>query len=141
MIPSIKVAIGYSTASLLSFGVSFNMIRVERGIFTIGATPEQIDEAKNNERPAHLVELRNYYIDETTVTQGLWRAVMGTYHRTSLGDKFPIQYTSFEECKEFLCVLNLTGKKFRLPTEAEWEFAARGGNKSKGCKYAGSNYL
>ncbi|MCC5945589.1 MAG: SUMF1/EgtB/PvdO family nonheme iron enzyme, partial [Bernardetiaceae bacterium] len=124
-------------------GVSFKMIYVEGGTFTMGCTPEQGSDCYDSEKPAHKVTLSDYYIAETEVTQKLWRAVMGSgpAELNNKGcDDCPVERVSWNDCKEFIEKLNtLTGKTFRLPTEAEWEFAARGGNKSKGYKYAGSN--
>ncbi|MBQ6310238.1 MAG: SUMF1/EgtB/PvdO family nonheme iron enzyme [Bacteroidales bacterium] len=126
-------------------GVSFNMIRVEGGTFDMGATPEQgvTDkmEAYRRETPVHPVTLDSYYIGETEVTQELWEAVMGTNASWFQDDKKnPVDRIGFNQCKSFISKLNtITGKKFRLPTEAQWEFAARGGNKSRGYKYSGSD--
>ena len=81
-----------------------------------------------------------YYIGETEVTQELWQAVMGGNPSRFTGSQCPVEQVSWNDCQEFIEQLNaLTGKKFRLPTEAEWEYAARGGNKSKGYIYSGSN--
>ena len=121
-------------------GVSFKMIRVQGGTFTMGATSEQGSDAYIWEKPAHKVTLSTYYIGETEVTQELWKAVMGSNPSEFKGDKRPVEKVSWDDCQEFIRRLNqLTGKKFRLPTEAEWEFAARGGTKSAGYKYSGSN--
>ena len=133
-------------------GVSFNMVKVAGGTFTMGATEEQGNDALNDEKPAHEVTLSSYMIGETEVTQELWEAVMGkslsqiasengkeTY---GVGANYPMYYISWNDCQEFITKLNnLTGKNFRLPTEAEWEYAARGGNKSQGYKYSGSNTI
>ena len=124
-------------------GVSFTMIGVEGGTFTMGATSEQgtID-PWDNERPAHSVTLSSFSIGETEVTQELWQAVMGSNPSYSSGTNYPVERVSWHDCQTFIQKLNqLTGKNFRLPTEAEWEYAARGGNKSEGYKYAGSNTL
>ena len=118
-------------------GVQFKMIRVDGGTFTMGATSEQSDDAWDDEKPTHQVTLSSYYIGETEVTDELWEAVMNTNPSSS---KSPKQGVSWEDCQDFITKLNsLTGENFRLPTEAEWEFAARGGNKSRGYKYAGSD--
>ena len=123
-------------------GVSFTMIAVEGGTFKMGATSEQGSDADNDEKPVHNVTLSDYYIGETEVTQELWQAVMGTNPSNSKGNKKPVEQVSWNDCQEFITKLNnLTGKNFRLPTEAEWEYAARGGNKSKGYKYSGSNTI
>ena len=123
-------------------GVSFEMIPVEGGTFTMGATAEQGDDAWDNEKPIHQVTLSSYSIGQTEVTQALWKAVMGSNPSYFKGDNLPVENVSWEDCQAFIKKLNqLTGQNFRLPTEAEWEFAARGGNKSKGYKYAGSNNI
>ena len=117
------------------------MVYVEGGTFTMGATSEQGSDAYNDERPAHKVTLSGYSIGQTEVTQELWQAVMGSNPSYFKGAKLPVERVSWNDCQTFITKLNqLTGKKFRLPTEAEWEYAARGGGKnSKGYKYAGSN--
>lgn len=123
-------------------GVSFDMILVEGGTFTMGATSEQGNDAYSDEKPVHQVTLSDYYIGETEVTQALWKAVMGTNPSHFKGDSNPVENVSWNDCQEFIRKLNsLTGRTFRLPTEAEWEYAARGGNQSKGYKYSGSNTL
>ena len=122
-------------------GVSFNMVCVEGGTFLMGAN-EGDEYADSDEKPAHQVTLSDYYIGETQVTQALWQAVMGNNPSHFKGHlSLPVEQVSWHDCREFIMKLNqLTGKSFRLPTEAEWEFAARGANKSKGYKYSGSDY-
>ena len=122
-------------------GVQFRMVKVAGGTFQMGATAEQGNDYKSNELPVHQVTLSDYYIGETEVTQGLWKAVMGSNPSYFSGsDNLPVEMVSWDDCQEFITRLNqLTGQKFRLPTEAEWEYAARGGNASKGFKYTGSN--
>ena len=128
-------------------GVTFTMVAVEGGTFTMGSTPGQ--DVDQWELPAHEVTLSSYCIGQTEVTQALWQAVMGSNpsyfssrnnYDTNL--QRPVESVSWNDCQTFITKLNqLTGRKFRLPTEAEWEFAARGGNKSKGYTYSGSNNL
>ena len=122
-------------------GVTFKMVAVEGGTFTMGATAEQGSDAYDLDKPAHQVTLSSYCIGETEVTQALWQAVMGTNPSYFAGDlNRPVEQVSWNDCQTFINKLNeLTGKTFRLPTEAEWEYAARGGKRSQGYKYAGSN--
>ena len=121
-------------------GISIDMVRVEAGTFTMGATAEMKDPL-DEEKPTHRVTLTNdYYIGKYEVTQALWKAVMGNNPSEYKGDNLPVEKVSWNDCQEFLSKLNrITGKTFRLPTEAEWEYAARGGNKSRGYQYSGSN--
>ncbi len=132
-----------NTSKNLSFtvnGVTFEMVYVEGGTFMMGATAEQGDDAYDDENPTHQVTLSDYAICKFEVTQALWMAVMGNNPSYFKGDNRPVERVSWNDCQEFIKKLNgLTGKSFRLPTEAEWEYAARGGNKSKGYKYSGSN--
>ena len=122
-------------------GVAFKMVKVAGGTFQMGGTSEQGSDAYDNEYPVHSVTLSDYHIGQTEVTQELWEAVMGINPSEFEGDnQCPVKNVSWNDCQEFIKKLNrLTGKNFRLPTEAEWEYAARGGNKSKGYKYSGSN--
>ena len=137
-------------ADVLKFnanGVSFEMIKVDGGTFDMGGTPEQGSDANENEYPVHPVTLTTFYMGKTEVTQALWVAVMGVNPSLSQSDKLPIENVNWNDCQSFVTALNqllsdqLGGRKFSLPTEAQWEFAARGGLKSKGYKYAGSNTL
>ena len=135
-------------------GVKFKMVKVEGGTFTMGAQSGQAVE--NDEYPAHEVTLGDYYIGETEVTQELWRAVMNEdidEHRNraeadfpyscslhGYGDDYPMYYVSWDECNMFISRLNeITGKTYFLPTEAQWEYAARGGKKSHNYSYSGGN--
>ena len=123
-------------------GVSFEMVEVRGGTFRMGATSEQGSDAYDWEKPVHSVTLSGYYIGKTEVTQALWKAVMGSNPSKFKGDDLPVERVSWYDCQEFIRELNaLTGQNFRLPTEAEWELACRGGNNSRGYKYSGSNYI
>ena len=118
--------------------VTFKMIRVEAGTFQMGDA-----NGSSFEKPIHSVTLTSdYYIGETEVTQELWTAVMGDNPSYFKGKKNPVERVNWNDCQVFIKKLNaLTGKNFRLPTEAEWEYAARGGKYSKGYRYAGSNNI
>ena len=133
------------TPEILRFvveGVSFDMVEVRGGTFRMGATSEQGSDADSDENPVHSVTLSGYYIGKTEVTQALWKAVMGSNPSEFIGNDLPVENVSWNDCQEFISQLNaLTGENFRLPTEAEWEFACRGGNNSRGYKYSGSNYI
>ena len=122
-------------------GIIFKMIRVKGGTFMMGGTNEQKNPS-DDERPVHKVSLSTYYIGETEVTQSLWKAVMGSNPSMFIGDELPVEQVSWNNCQQFIRKLNnITKKNFRLPTEAEWEFAARGGNESTNTQYSGSNKL
>jgi len=119
-----------------------NMVPVEGGTFTMGATAEQGSDASVVGKPAHKVTLRSFSIGKYEVTQEEWEAVMGSNPSDFKGAKRPVEMVSWNDCQTFIRKLNaLTGKQFRLPTEAEWEYAARGGNRSSGYKYSGSDNL
>ena len=117
---------------------AFNMIAVDGGLFMMGDTIKG-----TNAAPIHKVTLSDYYIAQTELTQALYQYVMGSLPKQNIyGDNIPVERLTLDDCQMLCDSLNkLTGLHFRIPTEAEWEFAARGGNKSKGYKYAGSNNL
>ncbi len=123
-------------------GVTFNMIKVDGGTFMMGA-PDSDTEAYSLERPAHQVTLSDYWIGETEVTEKLWKAVMQVDEVSySMGDLYPMRFVTWDQCIDFAQRLSvLTGINFTLLTEAQWEFAARGGNLSHGYLYSGSNNL
>ena len=123
-------------------GISIEMVKVEAGSFNMGATPE-MQAPYEVEKPVHRVTLtNNYYIGKYEVTQALWQAVMGSNPSYFKGDDLPVEQVSWNDCQDFISKLNaMTGKRFRLPSEAEWEYAARDGKKSRGYQYSGSNTL
>ncbi len=118
-----------------------DMVYVEGGTFTMGCTAEQGSDCESDERPAHSVTVKNFSIGKYEVTQAQWTAVMGSNPSHFKGcDNCPVENVSWNDTQGFIKKLNvLTGKNFRLPSEAEWEFAARGGTKTQGYKFAGGN--
>ena len=133
--------------------LNMKMVYVEGGSFQMGATSEQGSDAESNESPVHTVSLDSYYIAECEVTQAQWYKIMGTtiseqkskagYSSTyGTGDNYPMYYVNWTEATEFCEKLSqLTGKTYVLPTEAQWEYAARGGKHNEGTKYSGSNTI
>ena len=123
-------------------GITIDMVKVEAGTFMMGATSEMQD-PWNDEKPVHQVTLTNdYYMGKYEVTQSLWQTVMGSNPSNFKGDNLPVERVSWNDSQEFINKLNsMTGRKFRLPTEAEWEYAARGGKKSRGYQYSGSRKI
>ena len=123
-------------------GICIEMVKVEGGTFMMGATSE-MKNPNSNEKPVHQVTLTNdYYMGKYEVTQALWQAVMGSNPSEYKGDNLPVETVSWNDCQKFISKLNsLTGRKFRLPTEAEWEYAARGGKESRGYQYSGSSNI
>lgn len=123
--------------------VSFKMVYVEGGTFMMGANDAD-KVASSNERPAHVVTLSDYWIGETQVTQELWQAIMGENPSNFKREQnLPVECVSWDDCYRFIIKLNeKIGMNFHLPTEAQWEFAARGGNfgKRKQNRYAGRNF-
>ena len=138
-----SVASGSNTISIpVKDGISIEMVKVEAGTFMMGATSEMKD-PYDDEKPVHQVILTNdYYMGKYEVTQALWEAVMGSNPSIFEGDNLPVETVSWNDCQEFISKLNsMTGRKFRLPTEAEWEYAARGGKKSRSYQYSGSSNI
>lgn len=130
---------GYSSsANVETFtvnGVTFEMVRVDGGTFSMGSYSGASDE-----QPVHSETVGTFYIGRTEVTQKLWAAVMGTNPSNFRGENLPVEMVSWFDCQDFVDRLSrITGRIFRLPTEAEWEYAARGGNKSRNYTYSGSN--
>lgn len=120
-----------------------NMVNVEGGTFTMGATSEQGTGLESDEAPTHQVTLSSFQISKYEVTQREWEEVMGSNpSRFNTSAMLPVESVSWDDCKKFISKLNaITGQNFRLPTEAEWEYAARGGRKSKIYKFSGSNFI
>ncbi|MCF0197481.1 MAG: SUMF1/EgtB/PvdO family nonheme iron enzyme, partial [Bacteroidaceae bacterium] len=117
--------------------MQYDMVRVDGGTFQMGG--DAVD-SEADEKPAHNVTLSTFYIGLTEVTQAQWKAVMGSNPSEQKGDDLPVENVTWEDCQTFINRLNnLSNNRFRLPSEAEWEFAARGGKKSKGYTYSGSN--
>lgn len=133
-----------------AYGLNLRMVYVEGGTFTMGSTSEQGGEAYSDESPIRQVTVGPFYMGMLEVTQGQWEKVMGTgisqqrnkadpsWTLSGVGPDYPMYYVSWEEAKEFCLRLSRqSGKTYRLPTEAEWEYAARGGRKNEGTKYSG----
>jgi len=120
-----------------------NMVYVEGGTFSMGATPEQQNGSyRSNCKSTHCVTLSSFEIGKYEVTQAEWQAVMGSNPSEHKGKNLPVERVDWYDCQKFIRKLNaITGRHFRLPSEAEWEYAARGGNRSHGYRYAGSNNL
>jgi len=145
--PSVPVGSDFVEDAL---GLNMKMVWVEGGEFMMGGTSEQGSDAKNDEYPVRRVKLDSYYIGETEVTQAQWEKVMGSTIQqqvdkagqpvfSGIGPDYPMYYVSWEEAQAFCQELSrITGRNYCLPTEAQWEYAARGGKNDKGTKYSGS---
>lgn len=144
--PTTRLSSGTSGSTItipVKDGISIEMVKVEAGTFVMGATREgmRYEKMDKKELPAHKVSLtKEYFIGKFEVTQLLWNTIMENNPSKNKGEKLPVEQVSWNDCQIFIAKLNrITGRKFRLPTEAEWEYAARGGNKSKGYLYSGSD--
>lgn len=137
------LALLLGTSSLMAQELpEIEMVFVEGGSFTMGCTYEQGSECENIEIPAHVVTVHDFYIGKYEVTQALWKAVMGNNPSADKGDNKPVEYVNYYEILTFIGKLNeMTGKHYRLPTEAEWEYAARGGIYTQRTIYCGSNNI
>ena len=150
-----KTAVNPYTSMLIetSYGsTTLDMAKVTGGTFLMGAhsgvsTADNYDpNAYDDEKPTHKVTVSDFYMSKTLVTQYLWYVVMGSYPNVSsqfgLGEDYPVYQVSYQQCEQFMTKLHqLTGKTFRFPTEAEWEFAARGGNNSGHTYYSGNSVV
>ncbi len=125
------------------YGIAANMVQIAGGTYTMGCTSEQGSGCENDENPSHSVTLKSFSISKYEVTQAQWQQVMGSNPSHFKGcDNCPVELVSWDDVQEFISRLNQqTGQHYRLPTEAEWEYAARGGNNSRGNKYSGSNTI
>ena len=140
---SSSVSFGGNTISIpVKNGITIDMVKVEAGTFMMGATSEMLN-PEDDEKPVHKVTLtHDYYVGKYEVTQALWKTVMGSNPSKFKGDNLPVENVSWNDSQEFISKLNsMTGRNFRLPTEAEWEYAARGGMKSRGYQFSGSSNL
>ena len=141
---SVSVPSGSVITIPVKNGISIEMVKVEAGGFKMGSKQKpELGDFFRTDYPSHRVTLtNNYYIGKYEVTQELWQVVMDSVPSQFKGDNLPVEWVSWYQCQNFLSKLNsITGKQFRLPTEAEWEYAARGGKKSRGYRYSGSNIL
>ena len=131
-----------AAADLIWKSFDTDMVLIQGGTFIMGCTAEQKGDCNNNETPTQEVTLHDFYIGKYEVTQAQWQKVMGNNPSEFKGDNLPVTNVSWNDSQEFIKRLNaLTVDNYRLPTEAEWEYAARGGSLSKGYKYSGSNYV
>lgn len=122
--------------------ISVEMVFVQGGTFTMGCTREQGSDCDNDEKPNRQITVSDFYIGKYEVTQKQWVEIMGNNPSYFQGDSLPVENVSWHDVQEFISRLNAkTGQNYRLPTEAEWEYAARGGNKSNKYKYSGSNMI
>ena len=139
---SSSLASGGNTISIpVKNGITIDMVKVEAGTFMMSATSEK--QGPIDWDPVHQVTLTNdYYMGKYEVTQILWKTVMGSNPSFFKGDDLPVENVSWKDCQKFISKLSrVTGRKFRLPTEAEWEYAARGGKKERGYQYSGSSNI
>jgi len=120
--------------------LNIEMVAVQGGTLMMGCTSEQGDDFIDHEKPIHQITVSDFYIGKYEVTQAQWKAIMGSNPSGFKGDNLPVENVSWNEVQEFIRKLNsATGKNYRLLTEAEWEFAARGGNNNSVYRYSGSN--
>jgi formylglycine-generating enzyme required for sulfatase activity len=131
-----------SAPAPVSSALAIDMVSVQGGTFRMGCTSEQGNQCSGGERPVRNVTLGDFHIGKYPVTQAQWEAVMGNNPSHFKGGSLPVENVSWNDVQQFISKLNsMTGRRYRLPTEAEWEFAARGGRNSRGFIYSGSNNL
>ncbi|GHT29262.1 hypothetical protein AGMMS49574_05550 [Bacteroidia bacterium] len=134
--------LGENSSGIKGSEAAIEMVYVQGGTFSMGCSGEQGGDCHGSEKPLHSVTVSSFNIGKYEVTQAQWKQIMGSNPSYFKGDNLPVESVSWEDVQEFISKLNAaTGKRYRLPTEAEWEYAARGGNRSQGYKYSGSNNL
>jgi formylglycine-generating enzyme required for sulfatase activity len=126
---------------LMLAAIETSMISIDGGVFIMGCTADQGAECTQDEFPVHQVQISSFRFSKTELTQGIWKAVMGINPSgNQRSDQFPVENVSYNDIDAFIERLNkISGHRYRLPTEAEWEFAARGGIKSRVTLYSGSS--
>jgi formylglycine-generating enzyme required for sulfatase activity len=116
------------------------MVFVQGGTFRMGSTKQQGGD--DDEMPVHEVTVGDFYIGKYEIKQAQWEVLMGNNPSRFKGDNLPVESVSWDDVQRFIERLNAaTGKQYRLPTEAEWEYAARGGNQGEGYQYSGSHFI
>ncbi|GHU57772.1 hypothetical protein FACS189411_12060 [Bacteroidia bacterium] len=134
--------LGENSSGIKGSEAAIEMVYVQGGTFSMGCSGEQGSDCYDDEKPLHSVTVSSFNIGKYEVTQAQWKQIMGSNPSYFKGDNLPVESVSWADVQEFISKLNAaTGKRYRLPTEAEWEYAARGGNRSQGYKYSGSNNL
>ncbi len=147
LFPSVGVIEDTDRVKIRTFeinGLKLTLVKIEGGVYSIGFQPDAPDSDTSLTKDAaqHEVKLSSYYISTTEITQELWQVVMNNNPSKTKGMGLPVTNVTWDQCQEFTKRLyQRTGGYFRLPTEAEWECAARGGHLSRGFKYSGSNTL
>jgi formylglycine-generating enzyme required for sulfatase activity len=128
--------------SMLIWSQNIEMVFVKSNTFVMGCRMEPKNDCERDEKPGHLVTVSDFYIGKYEVTQAQWRAIMGNNPSEFIGENLPVENVSWNDVQDFIRKLNeKTGKQYRLPTEAEWESAGKGGANIGDYKYSGSNKI